>query len=243
MTRLLVGVEGPTEENFVNEILGPHLYGLGYHAVSTRIMGNARQRERRGGITSWETARREILRHLKEDQDRIVTTMVDYYGLPDSGSQAWPGRAPSRSHPIEHRASMVENAVLADVADQLGDRFNPAKFVPYLNMHEFEALLFSDCSRFAKGINQPELEEDLQRIRDAFNNPEHIDDSPETAPSKRIIKLIPRYQKPIMGIDAVREIGLDLIRQECPHFDQWLSTLENVVLTPDRQTVVDLRGG
>ena len=233
MTRLLVEVEGPTEEDFVNLILAPHLCGLGYQVVSARILGNARQREQRGGITPWQTARNGIIRHLKEDQGRIVTTMVDYYALPDSGSKAWPGRATSNSHPIESRASIVETALRQDVADQLGNGFNSERFVPYLSMHEFEALLFSDCSRFAWAINQPELEEDLQKIRDAFNTPEHIDDSPLTAPSKRIIRLVSRYQKRMMGIDGVRDIGLYAIRQECLHFDHWLSALENRVLTPN----------
>ena len=168
MTRLLVQVEGPTEEKFVNEILGPHLYDLGYHAVSARIMGNARQRRRRGGITSWPTARGEIIKHLQEDNERIVTTMVDYYELPASGAKGWPGRAGAGNHPLGSRADAVENAVLADVIAQLDDGFDPARFVPYLSMHEFEALLFSDSSRFAQGINRPDLEEDFQHIRDAF---------------------------------------------------------------------------
>ena len=232
MTRLLVQVEGPTEEDFVKYILGPHLYEFGYHAVSPRVMGNARQRERRGGITSWETARREIINRLKKDQGLIVTTMVDYYGLPQSGSRAWPGRAGAGNHPIEQRADSVEHALLADVTKQLGDGFNPARFVPYLNMHEFEALLFSDCARFARGIDRPELEGDFQQIRDKFDTPEQINDSPHTAPSKRLLKLMPTYQKPLMGIDGLREIGLGLVRQACPHFHQWLSALENVVRTP-----------
>ena len=232
MTRLLVQVEGPTEENFVNYILGPHLYGLGFHAVSARTMGNARQRDRRGGVTSWETARREIITHLKKDQGLIVTTMVDYYGLPDSGPKAWPGRAGAGNHPIEQRADSVEHALLTDVTNQLGVGFNPARFVPYLSMHEFEALLFSDCSRFARGIDRPELEGDFQQIRDKFDTPEQINDSPRTAPSKRLLKLMPTYQKPLMGIDGLREISIDLVREGCPHFHQWLCTLESLVRTP-----------
>ena len=82
MTRILVLVEGPTEENFVNLVLAPHLYALGYIAVSARLLGNARQRSHRVGIQQWESTRQDILIHLKQDSAVLVTTMVDYYGLP-----------------------------------------------------------------------------------------------------------------------------------------------------------------
>ena len=82
MSRLLVHVEGETEETFVNELLRPYLYDRGYSEVSARLMGNARQRSRRGGIKGWAEVKKDILGHLKQDAGRLVTTMVDYYGLP-----------------------------------------------------------------------------------------------------------------------------------------------------------------
>ncbi len=88
MPRLLIHVEGQTEESFVNEILRGHLVARGYHSVDARIVGNARLRERRGGIRHWASVRKDIVNHLREDQDCIATTMVDYYGLP----LTWPGR-------------------------------------------------------------------------------------------------------------------------------------------------------
>jgi hypothetical protein len=82
MTRLLIHVEGETEETFVNEVLAPHLYTHGYGLISARLLGNARQRDRRGGIRGWNGVRKDILNHLKEDAGCLATTMVDYYGLP-----------------------------------------------------------------------------------------------------------------------------------------------------------------
>ena len=97
-------------------------------------------------------------------------------------------------------------------------------------MHEFEALLFSDCQRFAEGIGgRPQLARDLQNIRDQFDTPEHINDSPFTAPSKRIRALMPGYQKPLDGTNAALHIGLDTIRGQCPHFADWLSRLEHLL--------------
>jgi hypothetical protein len=93
-------------------------------------------------------------------------------------------------------------------------------------MHEFEGLLFSDCRRFAEGIGRPELCPKFQAIRDAFGTPEEIDDSPLTAPSKRVQSLVSGYDKPLLRTLAVLHIGLDTIRAECLHFRQWLDRLE-----------------
>jgi Domain of unknown function (DUF4276) len=93
-------------------------------------------------------------------------------------------------------------------------------------MHEFEGLLFSDCERFGRGIGRSDLAAGFQAIREQFDTPEEINDSPETAPSKRVIELVPNYDKPLMGTLAVLEIGIDTIRRECPHFNQWLTRME-----------------
>jgi len=227
MTRLLVHVEGETEETFVNEVIAPHLYGYGYHSVSARLIGNARLRLRRGGIRGWSTVREDIVRHLKQDSGCLATTMVDYYGLPQSGPSAWPGREDASSKQYSLKAESVQGAMLTDVSNALGGGESSQRFCPYVVMHEFEGLLFSDCARFASGIGMPELECDFQAIRDSFSNPEEINDSLTTAPSKRVVSLLPKYQKVIMGNLAALSIGLDTIRQECPRFEEWIKFLEN----------------
>ena len=148
--------------------------------------------------------------------------MVDYYGLPSGG----PGRSQALQRPLPERARTVEAELLEDVRQLMGSSFNPERFVPYLMMHEFEAMLFSDCRSFADTIGRPNLASDLQAIRDQFDNPEGIDDSPETAPSKRIERLVAGYQKPLAGTQGVLAIGLGAIRAACPHFDAWLERLE-----------------
>lgn len=74
-SRLLVHVEGQTEETFVNEVLRDHLVARGYHFVGARIVGNARQR---GGIRPWLSVRIDIRNHLLEDPGCVATTMIDY---------------------------------------------------------------------------------------------------------------------------------------------------------------------
>lgn len=223
MPRLLVHVEGQTEERFVNQVLAPHLYGVGYTGVGARLLGNARQRSRRGGIRPWASVRSDLVNHLTADQDTLVTTMVDYHGLPD----IWPGRERARGrNTLAERAASVEEAVLDDISESLGGNFDRRRFVPYVVMHEFEGLLFSDPGRFARGIGRLDLTSELQRIRDAFETPEEINDSPYTAPSRRVLDLFPPYQKPLMGVLAMEAIGLDAIRRECPLFAGWVRKLE-----------------
>lgn len=226
MPRLHIHVEGETEETFVNEALAPHLYSFGYLKISARLIGNARQRDRRGGIQAWTSVRKDILNHLAEDPGCLATTMVDYYALPQMGPGAWPGRAAAAALPVHLKAPAVENALHADISAALGAGFDGRRFIPYVMMHEFEGLLFSDCARFAQGIGRPQLAPQLQAIRDAFLTPEEINDSPFTAPSKRVEALVAGYSKPLMGTLAVLEIGLDAIRAECPHFRSWLERLE-----------------
>jgi hypothetical protein len=230
MTRLLVHVEGETEETFVNKILAPHFYRVGYILASARLMGNARQRSGRGGGRAWPAVRQGIVNHLNADPGCVVSTMVDYYGLPQTGTRAWPKRADSAQLPFSCRPVSVENALHDDVVRHMHHGFNASRFVPFVMMHEFESLLFSDCRRFAEEIGGgPQLARDFQEIRAQFNTPEHINDSPITAPSKRVLALVPGYQKPLDGTKVALRIGLDAIRGQCPHFAHWLSRLERLL--------------
>lgn len=225
MLRLLVHVEGQTEETFVENMLRGHLAQFGYSSVSARLVGNPRLRSRRGGIRQWEVVRRDILRHLKNDSGAIATTMVDYYALPHD----WPGReeAPEKTS-TSAKAECVEASLSADMAKSMGSNFDTRRFVPLIMMHEFEALLFSDPDRFAQEIGRDALSTSFRAIREEFDNPEDINDSPETAPSKRIERLFPGYEKPLFGILAAMGIGLDTIRGQCPHFNKWLERMESL---------------
>lgn len=227
MARLLVHVEGQTEEGFINELLKRHLEGLGYKRVDAKILGNPRHK---GGIRPWPVARDDIVRHLKSDRGCFATTLVDYYGMPQSGSKAWPGRMEAASLPARQKAPHIEEALLKDVAAAVGAGFDRRRFIPFVMLHEFEALLFSDCAAFGQGIEKPGLAGDFQAIRDQFDTPEDINDSPHTAPSKRIEALIPKYKdcKPLLGNLAALEIGLEKMRAECPHFRDWLAKLEHL---------------
>lgn len=226
MARLLIHVEGETEEAFVNEVVGRHLLDVGYERVGARLLGNARQRDRRGGIRGWDVVKRDITRHLLQDPGALSTTIVDYYRLPGHGQKAWPGRAQASNLPVAQKAAHVEAALLEDLANQMGAGFDRRRFLPFVVMHEFEGLLFSDCEAFARGVGQPALEGTLREIRNQFNTPEDINDDPATAPSRRVEAVISGYVKPLHGNLAALEIGIDRITSECPHFRAWLLELD-----------------
>ena len=107
----------------------------------------------------------------------------------------------------------------------MGAGFHEDRFVPCVMMHEFEAMLFSDCDALANAVDEPDSAAELRSILGQFAGPEHINDSKETAPSKRILDLFPSYNKLLHGNRAVNMIGLDRIRDECPHFSDWLGRL------------------
>lgn len=221
MVRLLVHVEGQTEEAFVNEVLREHLLSVGYRNVAARIAGNPRKQ--RGGVRPWLGIRRDVSRHLKENNTSIHAIMMDYYGLPGE----WPGRAEARMKAsTSAKAEHIETSLRADIAREMGSGFDARRFIPLIMMHEFEGMLFSDPHRFAQEIGKSGLSDSFRAIRDQFVTPEDINDSAETAPSKRIERLFPGYEKPLSGVLAVMGIGLITIRTECPHFNNWLGRLE-----------------
>lgn len=224
--RLYVHVEGETEENFVKEVLDEWLRNRGYGSVVARIIGEARQRNRRGGICGWDSVSRSILRHMRQDPGSLHTTIVDYYALPSAGSRAWPGRKAASTH----RGSSQERAqiVQAALADFMVARMPAARtrFEPFVVMHEFEGLLFSDPVALASALGAPELTLEFTAILGLFDTPEDINDSSETTPSKRISEHAPSYDKTFHGPMAALEMGLPTIRQHCPHFGDWLTRLE-----------------
>lgn len=176
--RVIVLVEGQTEEKFVREQLVPELAAGGVFLTAT-TSGRPRNR---AGVPKWSKARRELVRLLKEDRSRRVTTMFDYYGMPLD----WPGRKESSEQPHGHRAGTVERRVKAAIAEALPDDLSSNRFIPYVQMYEFEALLFAEPRTLAQVVSRDarptRITRELQRISEAFGTPEEIDDDPNTAP-------------------------------------------------------------
>lgn len=221
MIRLNLVVEGQTEETFVNGSLAPHLANFGVVAVARCVeTGRKRGVVFRGGLLNYEKAKGDIVRWMKEDsnEDARFTTMFDLYALPDN----FPGFAESRRcSDLCQRVEFLECSLANDV--------EPYRFIPYIQPHEFEALLFADVSKFALEFpGRATAIANLEAVAAEFLTPEHIDDDPATAPSKRILKELPDYRKAAAGPIIAGAIGLPRMREACPHFNRWLSTLEGL---------------
>lgn len=221
MICVYVVVEGQTEENFVNDLLAPHFAGLGVY-VYPRLLGRPGHQ---GGRVNYARVKKDVSIFLRQHRGAYCTTLIDLYGLgkgfPESES------AFSRSH--ADVAARREQAMKADIIATLGDDSQAdARFIPYIQQYEFEGLLFSSPVALAAGIAKPHLAEQFRAIRGAFNTPEDINNSRETAPSKRILRIHPAYQKPIDGVQAAKAIGLGTIRAECPRFHAWLTQIETL---------------
>jgi len=153
----------------------------------------------KGGRPSYARLKKDVLLHLRRDKRVACTTMLDYYGL----GSGFPG-TPVPSHLTStEKARRIEHAIQVDLFDQVPDLRPDLRFVPYIQLHEYEGLLFSDPAAFAAAINQPQLTPALQRVRDAFQTPEDIDDNPATAPSRRVVQAWPWYRRdgPRMNAD------------------------------------------
>jgi hypothetical protein len=216
-------VEGETELAFLREVLLPHLSIRGI-SLWARLPG---KRRRHGGVRPWQTILEDIARTLSERPGRCCTTMFDYYAMPTD----WPGRAEASALPFECRAAHVENALAESVVQRMGPGFRAERFVPYTQMHEFEAVLFSDVETLADLLAtlpwaSSRIAERLADIVNAAGEPEAINDGAETAPSKRIQALARGYRKLQHGVIAAQRIGLAKIRASCPHFNQWVGRLE-----------------
>lgn len=225
MTRLRILVEGESEEDFVNEVLSPHLSEFGIETAATGIG------EKRGGrgIVGWGAALRHIRNSLKEDGTLYVTTLVDYYALPLS----WPGRAEASICPCHERGTFMREKLKQAIAVEMGPDWRGQRFIPNVLIHEFETLLFSDPSAVERAIGIPHLAYEMGKVLAEFKSPEEIDDHPETCPSQRLVKIFAangwgRYEKPVHGNIAILEIGFEVLKRHCPQFGAWLARVERV---------------
>jgi hypothetical protein len=220
MTRVHVVVEGLSEKSFLNNVLAP---ALRRHQVYLNpiVLGVPGQK---GGRVNYARVQKDILLKLKQDRSAYCSTMLDFYGL----GKGFPGTPLPANLSNLDSVTRIEHAVKQDIIAQAPDLRPGVRFLPYLQLHEYEGLLFSDPAAFAQGINQSNLASQFQSIRESFPTPEDIDDSPDTAPSKRVLHVCPSYSKVLDRTRAATAVGIHTMRRECPHFRDWLQRLEQL---------------
>jgi hypothetical protein len=238
-SRVLAVVEGHTEFSVLNSTVASYLGAMGVYFYP-KIVGRPGHK---GGVhRPFESVAEEILNLFKQEPRAVVTTFFDFYAMPED----WPGvrdakKAKEQDCPTAAVADLVERAWAAEIAERTGALNNPT-FVPYVQIHELEALIYAGPKEMAEAFLDPQLEPLFAETVRECGGCEEINDRPELAPSKRIESLFSGYRKgrdknkrqdrrPHAPIIA-QQIGIPRIRAACPHFSSWLAKLETFAVPP-----------
>lgn len=224
LKQLVVFCEGPTEQAFCRQVLAPHLFPEADRAIQTLAVGQTRDDRHIYGLgsrKSYQRLRKFITNSFKQlsGSQYLFTSFIDLYGLPED----FPGLDSARKDITNPRpyAEDLEAAFAQDL--------DYWRFLPHIQLYEFETLLFADPEAFAISFEAaaPGIQS-LKNIASTFRSVEHINDGKTTAPSKRIIEIFPGYRgrKTSAGPAIAAHIGLPALRQACPHFDGWIRKLE-----------------
>lgn len=225
MKFLNIIVEGSTEEAFVNDVLVKHFAPLEVFVSSRKIKtgwDRLENKPAKGGLLKYIKFRNDVLRWIESDRGRAntwYTSMLDLYAFPKDDKSPYTLAIQQLTDPVA-KIKALEKAIATDI--------NHPNFIPYVQLHEFEAFIMVDPNRLI--IMYPDSKTGIDRLKKDIGStePEEINESPKSAPSKRIIKYIPNYegQKAQVGPLVAEEIGLTNLRAKCKHFNEWITRLE-----------------
>ena len=213
MKRLNIVVEGQTEQSFVNEVLTPYLRNKGVGLITPILIRTSKTG--RGGLVNYHHLYNTIKGLLSNPHDRniVVSSFVDFFRIPNN----MPGYDEAmRSGDDLQRVENLQQA--------LGDSIADRRFISYIQLHEFEALLFSNNKGF-EYLWEDDMSSKTKSIVDSFENPEDINSAPETAPSKRLLAINQKYDKVLEGNVIALEVGINVMLAKCPRFADWVSRL------------------
>lgn len=216
MVRILILVEGQTEETFVRDILCPYFLPRD-KIVIPKIVTTKRVKKGyqfKGGISKYSKIKNDLLRLINDSDAKAITTFLDFYGLPDD----FPGKSSIPQGDCFSRVIYLQNEFQKDIGNH--------RFIPFLTLHEFEAYLFTSPSHIADVFPDSDIVNQLEVIAHSNASPEQINEGPDTHPSARIEKLIPQYRKTLHGPIIAKRIGLQAIQTKCNHFKTWIESIE-----------------
>lgn len=219
MVEVIVIAEGPTEEQFIKRLVAPALRQLQIF-VKPQMLKTSQ--DARGGAVNFDRLKFNARNTLRQKPDAVLTTLLDLYGLDTS----FPGFAQAKAKPdLDNRVAHLKAALHEALVAHVGCR--PDRFIAHIQPYEFEGLLFSDPAALAQ--TEPGWQTSLQKlaaVRAAFPTPEHINDSIETKPSRRLEQLLqPGYKKTRHGPLAAEKVTLAAMERECQHFRAWMECL------------------
>ena len=219
--------EGQTEQGFVDCVLKPYLINNGVAAVKSILVTTNKKKNARGGLVAYLHAYNDLKTMLSMNPDsdyecHVFTTMFDLYALPND----FPGY--TEAHSIADRYSRV-----AAFEKAFAKAIGSDRFIPYIQLHEYEALVFCGLDYLKDMYKECQKSVDkLKEELELIGNPELVNDNPDTAPSKRIIKAIEgdkktlyNYDKPKAGRYVAEKVGIEVLRKKCCHFNEWVENL------------------
>jgi hypothetical protein len=210
MKTVIIICEGPTEEVFCRNLLSQYLQNS--CRIEIRLLG---------GNCNWQRIRDMAEKALKQQKNALVTTFFDYYGVKTKKFPNWKETVGINKANVRERIEILENGMIEEIDSNLRYRF-----IPYVQLHEFEALLFNNIEVFDEMFEFEQYDRaELLNIFNEFPDPEMIDQGTETSPSHRLIKIIPAYRKVIQGNAIAEKIGIEQIRQKNKHFNDWIEQL------------------
>ncbi len=213
MKRGIIITEGATEEEFIKSVLLPWFNHNGIHDV--RPIKIQTSPGHKGGSVNYDRYKFNVELYLKKEKNVIVSSMIDFFRLSTSFPQF---EASKKITDVMQRVAFLENALSEAVDNQ--------RFVPYIQLHELEGLLFSHQNGFDYIPDiPPGNREEIRRTIEQYPNPELINEGAETAPSKRLDRLIPRYRKTLHGPIIALENGMHPLLEKCLRFSAWAELL------------------
>lgn len=217
---LKILVEGQVEEKFVKKILKPYLTTLGYE-VSTIV--NPTSPNAQGGLSHYQQFKKNAKNIKKDAPGCLLTTMIDLYNLPND----FPGMNQNSNYgDCYDKVSSLEEELAKDLDFD--------RFIPYIQLHEFEALLFSDIEIIVQVLGRTlnsskQIQYKLRKILKEHGSPENINHGKGPANHIKEISIDVGFQKTVHGLRIAEEIGLSVMRENCPHFNEWLTELEKYI--------------
>lgn len=218
MKRVIIICEGETEREFCKTLLATYFAKKNIHIQAPLIKRSM------GGIVRWPILKKEIENYLKENSV-FVTMLIDYYGL--YSKFKFPGWEDSlKITDKSARMDFLEESMKNDIDEPVRHRF-----IPYLQLHEFEGLLFNEIGIFYEQVPKDELvgiTELEQTFKDYPDNSEMINDNPATSPSHRLKRIIKGYNKVLYGHYLAEAIGLERMKNKSPRLSVWLRNIEKM---------------
>ncbi len=224
MKRLYLTVEGQTEQAFATDVLQPHLSPFNVMVVKPRLTGLHARRKGRiptgGLLNTFAHSLGDIRRWMQEDlsAEARFSMMVDFFSLPTD----FPGYDDAMKLADPHEQVM-------ELERALGEEMGDPRFIPYLQVHEFEAIVLANVDCFVVWFDGIDAKlAGLKKECEPFATPEKINHGAQTHPKARIKKYVEDYDENVDGPVLAAEIGIDAIKKKCPHFAQWMNTLEQL---------------